>query len=221
MVDDESALLQAIQDDPKDDAPRLVYADWLEEHGDAARSEFIRVQCALALPRVARLRRQQLQAREQELLEAHRERWLRKLWRSPLPWVFHRGFVERLGDGGAFRTRTQRYKDEIYCNGVRFFADGHLLRGNLCPAPETADELLRRLQRPTRSVQRAEYTLRCTDGGITVAFKIPVPVLGPKAATRYEGEIRGKTLHLRQRHARSRTFSAARSYVWASFEGAR
>lgn len=41
-----SAFLAAICDTPADDHPRLVYADWLEEQGDAAsmaRAEYIRV----------------------------------------------------------------------------------------------------------------------------------------------------------------------------------
>jgi uncharacterized protein (TIGR02996 family) len=45
------ALLAAILDNPADDGPRLVYADWLEETGGQAereRAEFIRVQVALA-----------------------------------------------------------------------------------------------------------------------------------------------------------------------------
>ena len=42
MTHDE-AFLQAIIDNPDDDAPRLIYADWLEERGDP-RGEFIRVQ---------------------------------------------------------------------------------------------------------------------------------------------------------------------------------
>jgi uncharacterized protein (TIGR02996 family) len=45
------ALLRAIEAEPQDDAPRLVYADWLEEQGGeaaTARAEFIRVQCRLA-----------------------------------------------------------------------------------------------------------------------------------------------------------------------------
>jgi uncharacterized protein (TIGR02996 family) len=42
-------LLQAILDDPDDDLRRLVYADWLEEHGQVERAELIRVQCRLAL----------------------------------------------------------------------------------------------------------------------------------------------------------------------------
>src|SRR4051794_6643142 len=47
MTHDE-ALWQAIIDAPEEDAPRLVYADWLEEHGQPERAEFIRVQCELA-----------------------------------------------------------------------------------------------------------------------------------------------------------------------------
>lgn len=44
----EQALLRAILDTPADDAPRLIYADWLEENGQPERAEFIRVQCELA-----------------------------------------------------------------------------------------------------------------------------------------------------------------------------
>jgi uncharacterized protein (TIGR02996 family) len=47
MSDGES-LLRAILDEPDEDVHRLVYADWLEENGGAARAEFIRAQCALA-----------------------------------------------------------------------------------------------------------------------------------------------------------------------------
>jgi len=41
-------LLAAILDDPAADAPRLIFADWLEEHGQPERAEFIRVQCEIA-----------------------------------------------------------------------------------------------------------------------------------------------------------------------------
>ena len=37
-------LLDFIVANIEDDAPRLVYADWLEENGHAARAEFVRVQ---------------------------------------------------------------------------------------------------------------------------------------------------------------------------------
>jgi uncharacterized protein (TIGR02996 family) len=41
-------FLRAVIADPEDDGPRLVYADWLDERGDAARAEFIRLQCELS-----------------------------------------------------------------------------------------------------------------------------------------------------------------------------
>jgi uncharacterized protein (TIGR02996 family) len=42
------AFWAAIRENPAEDTPRLVYADWLEEHGDPERAEFIRVQIELA-----------------------------------------------------------------------------------------------------------------------------------------------------------------------------
>lgn len=49
MTDREN-LLRAVVDEPESDAPRMVYADYLEEYGDEQdrlRAEFIRVQCRL------------------------------------------------------------------------------------------------------------------------------------------------------------------------------
>jgi uncharacterized protein (TIGR02996 family) len=46
---DGAALLRAIIDNPEEDTPRLMFADWLDEQGDeasAARAEFIRFQIA-------------------------------------------------------------------------------------------------------------------------------------------------------------------------------
>jgi uncharacterized protein (TIGR02996 family) len=48
MDRDEAGLLAGIKAKPDDDLPRLVYADWLDEHGDASRAEFVRVQVELA-----------------------------------------------------------------------------------------------------------------------------------------------------------------------------
>lgn len=42
------AFLRAIADSPDDDTPRLVAADWLEEHDESERAEFIRCQIDLA-----------------------------------------------------------------------------------------------------------------------------------------------------------------------------
>jgi len=40
--------LRAVLADPQDDGPRLILADWLTDHGEPERGEFIRVQCELA-----------------------------------------------------------------------------------------------------------------------------------------------------------------------------
>lgn len=45
-MNDGAAILAAILDAPADDLPRLAYADWLEERGEAGRAKFIRVQLA-------------------------------------------------------------------------------------------------------------------------------------------------------------------------------
>ena len=48
MTDRATQLMEMICANPSDDAPRKVYADWLEEHGECDRSEFVRIQLELA-----------------------------------------------------------------------------------------------------------------------------------------------------------------------------
>jgi uncharacterized protein (TIGR02996 family) len=79
------AFLQAILEDPDDDAPRLVYADWLEKRGDP-RGEFIRVQCQLARLAPGDARHFKLYRRMEQLWAAHSETWLQP---------FHRALAER------------------------------------------------------------------------------------------------------------------------------
>jgi uncharacterized protein (TIGR02996 family) len=71
-------LLHAVREDLDDPAPRLILADWLEEHGDEAdrdRAEFIRIQCQLdELPEYD-ARTAALQQREAELRERRRAAW--------------------------------------------------------------------------------------------------------------------------------------------------
>ena len=43
---EELALLDAIHCDPRNDRPRLAYADWLETHGLPGFAELIRIQCS-------------------------------------------------------------------------------------------------------------------------------------------------------------------------------
>jgi uncharacterized protein (TIGR02996 family) len=48
MHPEADALLDAIFAEPDDDTPRLVYADWLEEHSQSNYAQFMRLQCAAA-----------------------------------------------------------------------------------------------------------------------------------------------------------------------------
>lgn len=48
MLSDRDALFAAVCANPEEDTPRLMFADWLDEHGEPERAEFIRLQCELA-----------------------------------------------------------------------------------------------------------------------------------------------------------------------------
>src|SRR4051794_24184225 len=93
----EDGLLGDICAKPHDDAPRLIYADWLEEQAgqaDRDRAEFIRVQIALEAETEEGPRRWDLQDREKALLEAYGALWSADLRSLALREVYRRGFVE-------------------------------------------------------------------------------------------------------------------------------
>jgi uncharacterized protein (TIGR02996 family) len=103
MTFHDDGFFHVLQQEPDDDALRLVYADYLEERGDAAsaaRAELIRVQVELAalapLERWAAERTAALVARQDELLAEWERVWLGD-WADVLDgWVFRRGLVEAL-----------------------------------------------------------------------------------------------------------------------------
>lgn len=70
------AFLQAIIENPDDDTHRLVYADWLDDHDEPRRAEFIRLQCRLAQMDEFDPEWADLLDREWELLSVYRWRWL-------------------------------------------------------------------------------------------------------------------------------------------------
>jgi uncharacterized protein (TIGR02996 family) len=77
------AFLQEAKAHPEDDAPRLVLADWLEDHGDPDRAAFIRIQCHLARgigPPLTQTARTELQDRADGLVARHGGSWLGPLW---------------------------------------------------------------------------------------------------------------------------------------------
>jgi uncharacterized protein (TIGR02996 family) len=104
------AFLRDILAHPDDDAPRLIFADWLEEQGDAgsvARAEFIRVQCALSGGSLAKQRQAELTRREQQILDEWSEKWAGPIRRLVETWEFHRGFIDQVGLwAGAFLERS-------------------------------------------------------------------------------------------------------------------
>ena len=88
-------FLKAICEEPDDDAHRLIYADWLDDHGEEARAEFIRLQCALE--KVDDEDAGAMWLRESELLRQHRETWRAELPALPkMIWGngFRRGFID-------------------------------------------------------------------------------------------------------------------------------
>src|ERR1022692_1698756 len=91
----EDAFLQAILAAPDDDAPRLIFADWLEERGDS-RGAFIRIQCALARLDPADPARPDLEDEERLLLQRHEAEGIAPLRRAATACRFRRGFVEEV-----------------------------------------------------------------------------------------------------------------------------
>jgi uncharacterized protein (TIGR02996 family) len=110
----EQAFLAEILAQPDDDAPRLVFADWLDDHGEGDRAEFIRAQVELYRLPEGDPRRPALVARVNELAVTRRKALLRGLPAVADLGVFHRGFLEEialtarqfLSHGGRLRRGT-------------------------------------------------------------------------------------------------------------------
>jgi len=137
MHPQEFALLKTIRVQPRDDGPRLVYADWLEERGECAHSEFIRVQIAKAEIDAYHPRQSLLARREAELIDEHLEDWVGLGFRQfasyqppadepifepldpattrevkPQPrWYFHRGFPWVEVSAGQFLSHAEMLFD--------------------------------------------------------------------------------------------------------------
>src|SRR4051812_2844446 len=86
-------FLEAVRDSPDDDAPRLVFADWLEEQGESARAEFLRVQCELARLSTFAARYPELHLRQLELLARHEADWIGAWAGRLVRWEFRRGLL--------------------------------------------------------------------------------------------------------------------------------
>lgn len=144
MTSDHDALLRAICEHPREDTPRLAFADYLEEHGQPERAAFIRTDVAMAL---------------RDEWDAERLKWEAathphppngKDWTggppirpgpglSGIDWhespLFRRGFpwAVRIADTGRFR----RSSGELFArHPVEYLA----FRDNLPPLPQMVSE---------------------------------------------------------------------------------
>ena len=137
-MSDEAHLLTAIADAPDDDTPRLVYADWLDEHNQPERAEFIRLQIGLSAGTIPKAQQEAARTRSEALFGRNQATWWGVLPHHPgvtwhtAPFPFDRGFahgvdfrhgkawrehakdvfaaapVSRIGCDGTFSARTTR-----------------------------------------------------------------------------------------------------------------
>lgn len=123
-MSDRDALLAAITAEPDEDTPRLVYADWLDEHDEGDRAAFIRAQCEIEhlSPRTAEAKRLAKRVRElRAKLFAH----LDALGFAGL--TFRRGFVGAVTSGLLhFRDHAAALTAEVApAYGLKLEEDGH------------------------------------------------------------------------------------------------
>ncbi|MBX9628078.1 MAG: TIGR02996 domain-containing protein [Gemmataceae bacterium] len=90
------AFLRAIAAAPADDTPRLVFADWLDEHDRPERAEFIRVEVELAKTPPGSPGRATLFARRDALFRAHAAEWFAWFVGRGATWATERGFITEL-----------------------------------------------------------------------------------------------------------------------------
>jgi uncharacterized protein (TIGR02996 family) len=139
----DQAFLADIVANPADDTPRLVYADWLTDHDQGHRAEFIRLQCRLATLDADDPEHLPLEQREADLLEIFGQSW-----RPALPAWARGGYSHRLSRG--FLERVSITAGEFVKRGAILFARTPVhdleLRNLRDKAPEVAaSPLLARL----------------------------------------------------------------------------
>ncbi len=91
-------FLDEIKSHPDDDTPRLILADWLQEHGnfqEAARGEMIRIQVLLHQLHPSDPRQEALRRRQNDLILEHLDEWVPFMEHAT--WHFERGFLHLQG----------------------------------------------------------------------------------------------------------------------------
>jgi uncharacterized protein (TIGR02996 family) len=128
-MSEEAGFIQSILADPRNAFPRLVYADWLEERGDAdsaRRAEYLRVECALDASPSGSHQRRRLQSRLLQLRGEVGDDWWRQLdwakveycvefeYRCPQRWD-----TLQTTDNAAVRHCSQCQRNVYYCRSFQ------------------------------------------------------------------------------------------------------
>jgi uncharacterized protein (TIGR02996 family) len=119
-MSDGASLLAFCRQHPDDDQARLVYADWLEEHGEPERAEFVRLGRQIQGMPQMHPQRERLSRRADRLLEANRARWC-----TGVPAALRRAASFRGGtslevtlDAAAYLASGRRLLDKAGVRGV-------------------------------------------------------------------------------------------------------
>jgi uncharacterized protein (TIGR02996 family) len=129
---DSDDLLRAVIANPEDDTPRLIFADWLDDRGDHARAEFIRVQ----IERWNRFGDQkrfsdpdylQLALREKTLFSLNHDRWMEPLRKKGEPFqsrdthgIYQRGFIHEVWmRARTFLSRSEKLFRRTPCRALK------------------------------------------------------------------------------------------------------
>jgi uncharacterized protein (TIGR02996 family) len=213
----EEAFRADIDGRPADDAPRLIYADWLEDTGRpaaVARAEFIRLQCRLARLPAGDAGRPGLEARARALLARCERDWLGPLYSPVLHWQFRRGFVEALAHSGLFRA-CQGFlapDGKPTVGWLRFYADGTVLAFGT--GPETPAQVAHWFHKQHPYVARGRYTLRAGRRGVGVRFDTS----GDAGTVSYAGTLHGLSLAL-DVCSRINGYRGRETYYWVEAPG--
>jgi uncharacterized protein (TIGR02996 family) len=114
-------LLDSVAENPGDDTPRLVYADWLDENGEPNRAEFIRAQIRLSGLKPWGEGYTELDIRCRELLRVHQKEWLGSL--PPVDLSSLNPFHNRVSDTPGWETFERGFPARVQMQSAEFVRD--------------------------------------------------------------------------------------------------
>jgi uncharacterized protein (TIGR02996 family) len=195
-------FLAAIREAPDDDAPRLIYADRLDENGEPERAEFIRVQCELAQTDSPVLRQ-----REAKLLAEHHDTFAGALAAPGLRFRFHRGFIIGFGHTGMFMVRRGTMVILL-----RFFSDGLVISTSAL----NPEDVIQSFRRENKYLPHGTYGLCAFELPATMEFKCTSTAT--EECISFSGEFEGNRLNP-DGHCRVNGYPLLRRFVHHHIDG--